>query len=123
MSRPSANCLNPCSEVPMSTEHESDVDTAAECHASPEDAVASSFNGKVTPGLPGCSPSPIFPARGDIRASLESSKHGVVVRRGVRDRLQHVPVLNDLALVVEAEDVDGRMFPARPVWVAYVDES
>jgi len=34
-----------------------------------------------------------------------ASEHGVVIRRGFRDRLQHIPVLKNLPVFVEAKDI------------------
>jgi hypothetical protein len=45
------------------------------------------------------------------------------VRRGLRDGLQHVPVLDDLARVVEAKDVDAcPVAVAGPLLVAMEDD-
>src|SRR5580692_12147236 len=50
-------------------------------------------------------------------------EHRVGVVRGGRYRLQHVPVLNDLAVSVETEDVDTGGFLASPVQVTHVYKS
>src|SRR5208282_499231 len=47
-------------------------------------------------------------------------EHRVAVVRGGRYRLQHIPVLDHLAVSVEAEDVDTRGFLASPVQVTHV---
>src|SRR5712664_2914389 len=47
-------------------------------------------------------------------------EHGVGVLRGGWNRLQHVPVLDHLAVRVDAEDIDTRGFLACPVEVTYV---
>ncbi len=48
------------------------------------------------------------------------SEHRVGVVRGGRHRLQHIPVLNDLAIGIEAEDVDAGGFLTAPVQVTHV---
>src|SRR3954471_24705172 len=45
---------------------------------------------------------------GAVTTSRQSLEHGVGVLRGLRHALQHVPVLDDLAVRVEAEDVYTR---------------
>jgi len=50
------------------------------------------------------------------------SEHGIAVRGSFRNGLQHVPMLNDLAFVVEAEDVHARVFLAAPVQIPHMDE-
>src|SRR5262249_45729916 len=45
-------------------------------------------------------------------------EHRIRVRRRVRDALEHVPVLDDLAIIVEPEDIDaGPVAIARPLLV------
>ena len=46
------------------------------------------------------------------------SKHRVVIRGGVWDRLQHVPVLKNLTVCVEAKDIYARVLLPRPVQIA-----
>ncbi len=41
----------------------------------------------------------------DSSPDSEHSEHSVVVRSPVRDDLQHVPVLDDLVIAIEPEDV------------------
>jgi hypothetical protein len=55
-----------------------------------------------------------------VRDFLE---HRIGVVRGGWYRLQHVPVLDNFAVLVEAEDVNTRGFLASPVQVAHVYES
>src|SRR5207253_4585204 len=51
------------------------------------------------------------------------SEHRVAVGRFSGDRLQHVPVLDDLPVVIEAEDVDARPIAiSRPLLVAVQDD-
>jgi hypothetical protein len=46
--------------------------------------------------------------------ALDCSEHRVIVSRRFRDGLKHVPMLDYLAFIIQAEDVD-----ARPVVVAW----
>src|SRR5277367_4743938 len=50
------------------------------------------------------------------------SEHGVVVLGLDRNRLQHVPVLDDFAVVIEAEDVDAGRFLPKEAQVTHVDK-
>ena len=53
-----------------------------------------------------------------LRSPSYALEHPVVVRRSLRDRLHHVPMLDDLA-VLELEDVDDRAAPlpgSRTAW-------
>jgi hypothetical protein len=58
-----------------------------------------------------------------LRRRVIPLEHRVGVVRGGRYRLQHVPVLNDLAVSVETEDVDTGGFLASPVQVTHVYKS
>src|SRR4051812_36208026 len=52
-----------------------------------------------------------------------TSEHRVGVRRFFGDALEHVPVLDDLPVLVEAEDVDPTPVPiARPLLTAMQDD-
>src|SRR4030095_2176395 len=56
-------------------------------------------------------------------AAPRRSEHAVAVRRLGGNDLQHVPVLDDLAVAVDAEDVDpGVVVVARPALVAVQDD-
>ena len=52
-----------------------------------------------------------------------SSEHRVRIRRVTRNALQHIPVLDDLALVIQPEDIDpGPVAVVRPVLVSVADD-
>src|ERR1700732_3015554 len=55
-----------------------------------------------------------------MKKAYDSLKHRIGVVGGGWHRLQHVPVLDDIAVGVEAEDVDTRGFLASPVQVTHV---
>lgn len=52
-------------------------------------------------------------------SALDYSEHRIIVSRPFRDGLKHVPVLDYLAFIIQAEDVDARpVVVARPFLVA-----
>ena len=58
-----------------------------------------------------------------LQPPLDSSEHAVGVGGGVGDDLQHVPMLDDLAVVGQAEDVDaGVVRVAGPLLEAMQDD-
>jgi hypothetical protein len=65
-----------------------------------------------------------FPARGFIWVTLPYfpclSEHRVGVIGGGRHGLQYIPVLDDLAIGVEAKYVDTSGFPASPIQVTHM---
>jgi hypothetical protein len=48
------------------------------------------------------------------------SVHSVRISGGCGHWLQHIPVLDNLAIVIEAEDVDSSGFLATPIQIAHV---
>ena len=50
------------------------------------------------------------------------SKHRVGVGRGFRNRLQHVPVLQDSAIRIEPENVHAGVLFAAPIQIAHMNE-
>ncbi len=48
------------------------------------------------------------------------SEHSVRVVGGSGHWLQHIPVLDSLAIVIEAEDVDSSRFLATPIQIAHM---
>ena len=56
------------------------------------------------------------------RACAISSKHAVWIVRALGHRLQHIPVFKNLAVGIEAEDIDARGFLAAPIQIPHMDE-
>ncbi len=66
-------------------------------------------------GVPSYKPDFTLPA-------LNCSEHRVIVSRRFRDGLKHVPMLDYLAFIIQAEDVDARpVVVAPPLLVAMQD--